>query len=464
MNARGVSKTPTSDPGRQASSLTSWQSSLANVLSVRGEARVVTSDQLRSGHPGTRSPRVLVAGHGHAGGSVAEVAAAAGCTVEIWGRRPEKELTAALRRLVLDRHSNASYRQRDLFEVPDLERILSTVDWIVLANEPRPQHADREQLRAAVEMFSEFYRTCRRAGFHDSHRGPSGVRRAIVRIGSPPAEQPAAAGLDLDSPYFAVKQNLEGLAAAESAMGLALLTVAPSEIHSPFSTYGPDDPYHRGLTSLDRMPVIHDVASAAVSDRSVGQSVLAAAAGGEVGAWYQVSDATLGPGAALRRMAEHLGMPVKPLATWRPAAARHLLDVLENRAGLDLELVATHTSGLEMMLSPALSLSEAQRTATAAALWWAPPRLRERALASLDHTNRLLAGELVRATTDQLAPRMLAILLAMGPDRSDAALDQLLHGPGGEPASSTGRLIRLQSAVDRQADELRSAQDVRSSM
>ena len=251
--------------------------------------------------------------------------------------------------------------------------------------------------------------------------------------------------------------------------------MAPGEIHSPFSTYGPNDPYSGAAKAGHSIPLVFDLAAAAVSGQSLGEAVLAAAAVGVVGGWYRVSDGVLGPGQALARMIELSGAPSPHTVTWDQVAGRHLFNVLVGTAALDLDLLAIHGDGLDSSLGVARSLRSVQQAALAGSLWWAGPAVRRAADRMVHQLNASTAGSLLRAVSSQMAPELLAIVLAMGIDRSDESLVRLqtslatdypwLAGQIDLVVSPADRSARLNAAVADQLQAIRASRyDVRSSM
>ncbi len=396
-------------------------------------------------------PNVLVIGAGHAGASVAAAAVEAGLQTTVWGRRPLAELSSAFKRLGVD------YRQMDWWEQPDPGRQLEDVHWLVLADEPRDIKGTDHGRQAHSDRAEQRYRMLETVGFTE----PS---RSVVRIGSPAGERPDPTFSGArDLPYVRLKLLLAQRADEAAARGLRLSTIAPAEIHSPYSTYS-DDPYRLGLARLKSLSVVHDVPVAAVSDQSLGEAVLLASALATPGSWLEVADGTLGPGRALQMMASTLGRsPLPPLVEWLPGGSHHLFDVLHHRAAVDLDHLIAGTRGWEHELAPLRSVRDAQSALAGASFWWAGADAVARARRTTGASWGAALGSMARAVGQQVGGELLGVMLALGTDRTVSAIDDLDSRLRSERPPLASRLLdptqptateraqRLSAAVERQA-------------
>ncbi len=372
-------------------------------------------------------PELLVIGHGHGGGSVAAAAAGLGIPTTIWGRRELAEANPCLHRHLIEPNSQISFERVDVDTRPpgELAGRLRRFDWVVLAHEARALEMSSEGIQGVLDGATRLYGALEVAGFGTDRL--ESIPRRIVRLGSPAAEAPVpeVAPRLADHAYSRIKAELRGLAEAQASGGLPVLTVAPAEIHSPWSGYGSTDPYRISLDRLGAMSVLHDFPTAAVSDVTAGRAVLLAAGVGDPGAWYQVADGVFGPGRAVEMMAGFRGQSSPPVATWQPQATLQLLDFLELGRAPDLEVLREATTGLDAQLSAAQSVQRLQQGLTTAALWWAGSQARQ--------TGRRIGAELsagavasiLRSMGEGLAPAVVALLLGMGLDRPSKELEAL---------------------------------------
>lgn len=376
--------------------------------------------------PLTELPRLLIIGFGHGGGSVARAAAALGLPATIWGRRDLAEANPALHRAAVDQRWPLQAETVDVADPsawPALVARLRRFDWVVLAHEPAPLGSDTSRAGEHQAAAIGLYGALGAAGFGD---GPGsgrparrpGPRKVIVRLGSPAGERPAVdlgAEVTGRSAYFTVKWGLRAATEAAAAQGLPVLTVAPGEIHSPWSAHGEADPYRRALRAAPSLPVVHDLPAAAVSDVTLGRAVLAAAAVGRPGHWYPVADGTMGPGRALIVMAQELGVALPSVVGWDAVSARHLLDVVHARQPLDLGLLAAHTSGLEVELAAARAMADVAVGLSDVLWWWAGAQSREQGRRLATVVPAQLASVALQRVVDPVTADLLAILAALGP-------------------------------------------------
>ena len=407
------------------------------------------------------TPKVLVVGAGHAGASIAATAVEAGLETTVWSRRPLADLSPRFRAICQSTVYGASrvaiHRQIDWWEHPDLPNALEKVDWLVLADEPRDTNSTSQEQLLHIERAAHRYRQLEAAGF-----GRAG--RAVVRVGSPAGEapDPAFPGAK-DLPYVRLKRALGEQAKRASERGVCVSTVAPAEIHSAFSSYQ-SDPYVLALSRFDSLPAVHDIPVSAVSDQSLGEAVLVAAAMAQPGSWYEVADGTLGPGRALQLMAATVGhSPLPPLVEWHPVGAHHLFEVLRSGVPADLDTLVEGTEGWEQELAALQSLRDSQQTIAAASLWWAGKEAQNRARRAAGAAWAAGLGSVARAVGQQLSAEVLGVLLALGNHRSSEAVDGLAQKLRAEQPTLAARLLpvsqtsavqraqRLTSAVERQA-------------